>query len=71
MSTRSKINELFRRDEILRAAAVNGRFEPQSGQGALAKRMWKQGLLLPIFAGVNEAYRITDAGRELLASNES
>ncbi len=70
MNSRSKINERFRRDEILRAAADNGRFEPQNGQGALAKRMWKDGLLLPM-SGCNEAYRITEVGWAVLAASKS
>lgn len=70
MNSRSKINERFRRDEILRRAEWNGRFDPERGQAALARRMMRDGLLSPM-AGCSEAYRITEAGRAALAAKDS
>ena len=70
MSIRAKIKERFRRDEILRSAKLNGRFDPERGQAALAKRMMRDGLLSPM-AGCSEAYRITEAGRAALAAKDS
>lgn len=60
--TRIRCQEMFRRDEILRSALRDGRFEPKSGQSAIAKRMWKAGLLEPM-VGCSEVYRITATGR--------
>lgn len=60
--TRIRCQEAFHRDEILRSAFRDGRFEPQRGQSAIAKRMWKAGLLEPV-VGCSEVYRITATGR--------
>ncbi len=43
-----------KRDEILRDAVENGRFQPEHGEAALAKRMWRSGLQQPL-SGCAEA----------------
>jgi hypothetical protein len=70
MNSRSKIQERFRRDEILRSAKLNGRFDPERGQAALAKRMMRDGLLSPML-GCSESYRITESGCAALAAHKS
>lgn len=61
-TTRSRVNEAWQRHAILREALDAGRFDPQRGQAAVAKRLWKDGFLEPI-VGCSEAYRITATGR--------